>query len=293
MKNRNEKASLTIKEFYEMFPNDEACIQHVFDSRFGQGYACPKCERKSNWSRMSKVRAYACQWCGHHIHPTAGTLFEDSRTPMQLWFYAIYLFTTSRHGVPAMELKRKLGVTYKCAFRMGHKIREHMEQVDGEFPLFGDVEIDETYVGGHRPGVRGRGAANKTVVFGMMQRKGKVMTKIVPNCKRKTLEPIIEQNVKAGSTVHTDELHSYKGLWKKGYNHQTVNHGIREYVVGESHVNGMENFWKHLKGGIRGTHIHVSKQYLHNYAKEFEFRFNRRGNASSMFPALVSQFPKP
>jgi transposase-like protein len=180
-RNRNEKASITIKEFYAEFPNDEACVQHVFDSRFGQGYKCPKCERESKWSRISKVRAYACQWCGHHIHPTAGTLFEDSRTPMQLWFYAIYLFTTSRHGVPAMELMRKLGVTYKCAFRMGHKIREHMEQVDGEFPLFGDVEVDETYIGGRRAGVRGRGAANKTIVFGMLQRKGQVMTKIVPN----------------------------------------------------------------------------------------------------------------
>ena len=115
----------------------------------------------------------------------------------------------------------------------------------------------------------------------------------MPNCKRKTLEPIIEQNVKAGSTVHTDELPSYKGLWKKGYNHKTVDHGAKEYVVGESHVNGMENFWKHLKGGIRGTHIHVSKKHLHKYAKEFEFRFNSRENPSSMFPVLVSRFAKP
>jgi len=88
-------------------------------------------------------------------------------------------------------------------------------------------------------------------------------------------------------------LRSYKGLAKKGFTHKTVNHGAHEYVLNDTHVNNLENFWKHLKGGIRGTHIHVSKQYLHNYAKEFEFRFNRRGNASSMFPALVSQFPKP
>jgi transposase-like protein len=272
-RNRNEKNSITIREFYEAFPDDDACIQHVFDSRFGQGHVCPKCAKKSNWSRMTKVRAYACQWCGHHIHPTAGTLFEDSRTPMQLWFYAIYLFTTSRHGVPAMELMRKLGVTYKCAFRMGHKIREHMEQVDGEFPLFGDVEIDETYVGGRT--------------------HGEVMTKVVPNVAGKTLKPIIEENVTQGSTVHTDELRSYKGLAKKGFAHKTVNHGAGEYASGDTHVNNLENFWKHLKGGIRGTHIHVSKQYLHNYAKEFEFRFNRRLNPSAMFPALVSQFPKP
>src|SRR5208283_1348490 len=102
------------------------------------------------------------------------------------------------------------------------------------------------------------GAAGKTVVFGMMQRKGQVMTKVVPNCKRKTLEPIIEENVLDGSTIHTDELYSYKGLGKKGFNHKTVNHGAGEYAKGDNHVNNLENFWKHLKGGINGTHIHVS-----------------------------------
>jgi transposase-like protein len=293
MKKIKEKDSITIREFYAQFPNDESCVQHIFDCRFGQGYKCPKCERKSKWSRMSKVRAFACQWCGHHLHPTVGTLFEDSRTPLQLWFYAMYLFTTSRHGVSAKELERKLGVTYKCAFRIGHQIRQHMAEVDGEFPLFGDVEIDETYVGGRTHGVRGRGAANKTIVFGMLQRDGQIMTKIVPNVAAKTLKPIIEENVTQGSTVHTDELRSYKGLAKKGYNHQTVNHGVHEYVVGNTHVNGLENFWKHLKGSIRSTHIHVSKKNLHKYAKEFEYRFNSRLNPSVMFPALVSNFAKP
>jgi transposase-like protein len=168
-----------------------------------------------------------------------------------------------------------------------------MAQVDDELPLYGQVEIDETYVGGERPGVRGRGAANKTIVFGMMQRDGQVMTKIVPNCKRKTLQPLIEENVLDGSTIHTDELTSYKGLKKAGYNHKTVNHGVHEYVLDGTHVNGLENFWKHLKGSIKSTHIHVSKKHLHKYAKEFEYRFNSRENPSAMFPALVSQFPKP
>jgi transposase-like protein len=119
------------------------------------------------------------------------------------------------------------------------------------------------------------------------------MTKVVPNVAKKTLQPIIEENILDGSTVHTDELNSYKGLAKKGYNHKTVNHGVHEYVLGNTHVNGLENFWKHLKGSIRSTHIHVSKKHLHKYAKEFEYRFNSRENPSAMFPALVSQFPKP
>ena len=127
----------------------------------------------------------------------------------------------------------------------------------------------------------------------MMQRNGEVMTKIVPDAKRKTLLPIIQGTVKKGSTCHTDEHFSYQPLKTMGYKHETVEHGAKEYVRGNSHVNGLENFWKHLKGSIKSTHIHVSKKHLHKYAKEFEFRFNRRENPSVMFPALVSQFPKP
>jgi transposase len=160
------KASITIRDFFRMFPTDEACLAHVFTMRYGQGHPCPKCERKANWYRIKAERAYSCQWCGHHIHPTAGTPFEDTRTPLQLWFYAIYLYTTSRHGVPAKELERQLGVTYKTAWRMAHHIRQHMAEVDGELMLNGEIEIDETLVGGRHPGKRGRGAKGKTIVFG-------------------------------------------------------------------------------------------------------------------------------
>lgn len=293
MKKNEAKASITFQEFLDKYPHDEACLEHLFAVRFGQGHVCPKCAGKAKWYRMQAERAYACGLCGHHLHPTAGTLFEDTRTPLRLWFYAFYLFTTSRHGVPAKELERQLGVTYKTAWRMADLIRKHMAQIDDEWPLFGDVEIDETYVGGRTKGMGRHYTGNKAIVFGMMQRNGQVMTKVVANVAKKTLQPIIEENVLDGATVHTDELRSYKGLTKAGYNHKTVNHGAKEYVVGDTHVNGMENFWKHLKGSIRSTHIHVSKKHLHKYAKEFEFRFNRRGNASEMLPALLSQFPKP
>jgi len=104
----------------------------LFDVRFGQSHECPKCEKGTKWHRIKAERAYSCQSCGHHLHPTVRTIFEGSRTSLQSWFYAIYLFTSSRHGVPAKELERQLGVTYKTAWRMGHKIREHMAAVDGE-----------------------------------------------------------------------------------------------------------------------------------------------------------------
>jgi transposase len=290
-----QKASLTIREFFAQFPSDEACVTHLFETRFGQGHMCPKCERKANWYRIKAERAYSCQWCGNHLHPTVGTPFEDSRTPLQLWFYAIYLFTTSRHGVPAKELERQLGVTYKTAWRMADLIRKHMANVDGEWPLFGEVEVDETYIGGQRkgPAFKGRSVKNKAVVFGMLQRNGQIMTKVVPNAQKKSLEPVIEENVAKGSTIHSDMLSSYQDMKKLGYNHEMVDHGAGEYVSGLSHVNGLENFWKHLKGSLRGTHISVSKKHIAKYAKEFEFRFNSREKPSAMFPALVSQFPQP
>ena len=282
--------SIKLREFFKQFPDDETCLEHLFNVRFGQGHECPKCKRSAKWARIKAERAYSCQWCGHHIHPTAGTPFERTRTPLQLWFYAIYLFTTTRHGVSGKELERQLGVTYKCAYRMGQQIRKHMATVDGEKQLSGIVEIDETMIGGKRPGPRGRGAEGKTVVFGMMERDGDVMTKVVPNVKKNTLQPIIAENVEAGSTVHTDELKSYNGLEKAGYEHNTVNHGAGEYVDGDSHVNGIEGYWAHLKKSIHATHIHVSPEHLETYAKEFEYRFNRRENPEQMFPELISTF---
>ena len=150
---------LTTAAFFRMFPDDETCLQHLFTVRFGQGYTCPSCERPSNWYRIKAERAYSCQWCGHHLHPTVGTPFAKTRTPLQLWFYAIHLFTTTRHGVSGKELQRQLGVTYKTAWRMAALIRDHMAalirdhmaDVDGDRPLggpFKTVQIDETYVGG-------------------------------------------------------------------------------------------------------------------------------------------------
>ncbi len=287
----------TIRQFFAQFPDDETCLAHLFSVRFGQGHACPKCKREAKWYPIKAEKAFSCQWCGHHIHPMAGTIFAKSRTPLQLWFYATFLFTTTRHGVSGKELQRQLGVTYKTAWRMGQMIRKHMAEIDGEHPLGGEgqvVEIDETMVGGvSRGGKRGRGAPNKTIVFGMMERGGDVMTKVIPNVRRATLHPIIEANVVKGSDIETDELKSYSGLAAKGYDHATVNHSAGEYVSEDGvTVNSIENFWRHLKCSIKGTHISVSPKYLERYAKEFEFRFNRRMRPETMLSELLSRFPE-
>ena len=231
----------TVHEFFKWFPDDDTCLDHLMKVRYGESLYCPGCGCHSKFHRLHKRPVYSCQWCGYQISPMEGTLFERTHTPLTKWFYALYLFTTSRHGVPAKELQRQLGVTYKTAWRMGHQIRKHMTNVDGDPPLGGHVEADETYIGGRRSGgKRGRGAPGKTIVFGMVERGGDIMTRVVPNVKRKTLERHILANVKGGSTISTDELSSYAKIARFGYDHGTVNHSADQWVDGIHHVNSIE-----------------------------------------------------
>jgi len=281
----------TVQDFFNKFSTDEACLEHLMVLRFGNPMYCPKCGVEGQFAKLKKLPAYACSTCGHHIHPMVGTPFERSRTPLQKWFYAMYLFTTSRHGVPAKELQRQLGVTYKTAWRMGHELRKHMASVDGDPPLGGHVEADETYIGGRRKGgKRGRGAPGKTAVFGMVERDGDVMTRIVPNVRKATLERHILENIEGGSTVSTDELASYGKIARFGYNHGTVNHSAEQWVSGPHHTNSVEGFWSMLKRSIRGTHVHVSRRHLPKYLGEFEFRWNMRHAPETMFARLLMSF---
>ncbi len=284
----SQPKTLTIQGFFKRFPTDEACLAHLFELRFGPDYGCPKCGEIGTFRKLAKHPAYTCN-CGHHVHPMQGTIFQDSHTPLTKWFYALYLFTTTRHGVPAKELQRQLGVSYPTAFRMAHLIRDHMAKVDGDNGLGGHVEVDETYVGGRTTG-QGTGPQNKTVVFGMLERKGDVMTKVVPSSHRVVLEKEIMENVEVGSTISSDEHGSYSQLDRLGYTHGSVNHHVKEWVRGPHHTNGLEGFWSMIKRSIRGTHVHVSKKYLQKYLCEFEFRYNLRHAPQMMFWKLVLSF---
>ncbi len=284
-----------VRQFFQQFPTDEACLERLFNVRFGQGHTCPKCERDAKWYRLQSEQAYSCQWCGHHIHPMVGSIFEKSRTPLQLWFYAIFLFTTSKHGVSGKELERQLGVTYKTAWRMAKLIREHMDEIDGKAPLGGAgivVEVDETFVGGKTTGMDWR--KRKTVVMGMMERGGDVMLKVVPDQTRGSLMPHIDDNVAHGTEIHTDELKAYKkAVNVKHYSQKTVNHSRDEYVGPDGETtNSIENFFGHLKRSLKGTHNNVSPKYLEAYVKEFEYRFNRRTTPDVMLGELLSRFPE-
>jgi transposase-like protein len=288
-------AKMTVRDFFERFPSEDVCLEHVMNVRYGLRHVCRACGKESTFHRLrNRPRAWACASCGDNLYPTAGTIFEDTRTSLQLWFYAIYLFVTTRHGVSGKELERALGVTYKTAWRMGQHIRILMAKADGFEILQGHVEADEAYVGGRRSGgKRGRGAPGKTIVMGMKQREGRLQTEVIPDIKKATLRDVILRNVEPGSTVSTDELVSYGLLTGDGYRHGVVKHGSKEwsyydYRHGAFHnTNAVESFWKLFKHSVRGTHIHISGKYMDRYLGEFAFRSNHRAMQNAMFDLLI------
>jgi len=283
--------TFTIKDFLKQFPDDAACLEHLMVVRYGNPVECPKCRRVGRFSKLSKLPAYSCPWCGHHIHPMQGTPFQRSHTPLQKWFYAMYLFTTTRNGVSAKELQRQLGVTYKTAWRIGHEIRKYMGWVDGDSQLGGAaiVEADKAFIGGKDK----QGEDDKAIVLGIVERGGDVLTRVIPNRRSWTVKAVIEQWVRPGARIATDQGAAFQGLNDEGYRHAWVNHAAKEYVRGNVHTNTIEGFWSWLKRGVNGTHVWVSPKHLPKYLGEFEFRFNLRKQPALMFDVLLAAFPRP
>ena len=287
-------AKFTVRDFFNRFPDDDACLHHVLEVRFGARHVCRACGQEATFHKLANRKAYACSRCGDNLYPCAGTIFHDSRTSLQLWFYAIFLFVTTRHGVSGKELQRTLGVTYKTAWRMGQQIRDLMSKADSFEMLQGHVELDEAYVGGKRSGgKRGRGAPGKTIVMGLKERQGPMKTETIPNVKKATLRGVTLRNVEPGSFVSTDELMSYGLLDGDGYRHGTVKHGVKEYAHYDyrhdvvHHVNHVESFWRLFKNSVVSTHIHVSSKYMQRYLDEFTFRANHREKENAMFDLLI------
>ena len=286
-------SKLTVRQFFARFPDDDTCLHHIMEVRFGLRHVCSACGVEATFHKLANRKAYSCAQCGAHLYPCAGTIFQDSRTPLQLWFYAIYLFVTTRHGVSGKELQRSLGVTYKTAWRMGDQIRKLMQKADGFEILQGHVEADEAYVGGVRPGKRGRGAAGKTIVMGLKQRDGRIRAEVIENIKKATLREVVLRNVEPGAIVSTDELMSYGLLEGDGFTHGTVKHGAKEYAYYDyrhgvtHHVNNVESFWRLFKKSIASTQIHVSQKHMGKYLGEFTFRSNHRAKENAMFDLLI------
>jgi len=286
---------LTVREFFKRFPDEDACLEHIMTVRYGHRHTCGACGVvDATFHRLQNRKAYACAHCGNNLYPCAGTIFEKSRTPLQVWFFAILLFITTRHGVSGMELHRQLGVTRKCAYRMGMQIRDLMSSADYKGllgGLEGQVELDEAYVGGRRR--HGQGGVGKTIVMGLKERDGFIRTEVIERADTDTLKGVFHQNIDRFSVVSTDELAAYNLLEREGFIHGRVNHTAGEYArVDENgynhHTNGLENFWKLFKSSIRSTHIQISKTHAQRYLDEFTFRQNHREMQNAMFDLLLA-----
>lgn len=283
----------TMQDFNAEFPNDDVCLEHIKEQRWPEGITlCAKCGVERKHYRVHGRTAYACDHCGNHIYPLAGTIFEKSTTSLKTWFYAMYLMGSTRCGISAKQIQRETGVTYKTAWRMFKQIRTLL--VDDVMLEGSSVEMDETYVGGkRRTGRRGRpatGEGNKTCVVGMVERKGKVIALATNDSTRKTLHGIAKEYILPSSIVYTDELSAYHGLEKiNGYDHRRINHSTGVYVMGDVHTNTIEGFWSLVKRGIGGVYHSVSRKYLQSYLDEYSFRYNRRNSGNLIFRSILER----
>jgi transposase-like protein len=287
----------TVEKFHSVFPDNDACLEHVKEQRFPGGVAvCRKCEKPRKHYRVKGRTAYACETCGNHIFPLAGTIFEKTSTSLRLWFYAMYLMGSTRCGISAKQIQRETGVTYKCAWRMFHQIRKLMtEDLRLGGAGGGGVEVDEMYHGGRRKGEAGRMlAGNKgklTTVMGVVERKGRIVARVQPVSIAAT-SALVKEYVMPETMIFTDEGAAYNALPRlegMGYEHKRINHSQKVYVVGEVHTNTIEGFWSLVKRGIGGVYHSVSAKYLQSYLNEYSFRYNRRDSGNLIFPALIDR----
>lgn len=290
---------MTYTEFMRRFPSNEACLEYLKERHYPNGTACPKCGKPSRFHKIKGRSAYSCQYCAHHVYPTAGTVFHKSTTSLQLWFWAIYLVSSSKCGISAKQLGREVGVTYKTAWRMLSEIRTRLGDDDG--PLSGDVEVDETNVRGRLRAGETRGMTRQQVkrlsdeknegriVMAAVERGGRVKASVVPDRSKPTLQGKIREFVLPESMIFTDELKLYVGIGREYRGHRRIKHKQRIYVMDDVGTQNVESFFALFKNSVRGAHHSISAKYLQRYLDEYTFRWNRRRATETIFWSILER----
>lgn len=284
------------RDFMRDFPDDEACLEYLRWDRWpSELIPCVNCERDTKHHLVKARKSYSCDRCGHHVHPTAGTIFHKSRTPLLTWFQAIYLMSATRCGISAMQLMRETGVTYKTAHRMFRLIRTLLNERDdiAADPLSGVVEMDATFLNPKRrlsdpPGRPGK-SLKERAIMGAVERGGRVVALYVGGENSIEAEYMLKAFVLPSAVVHTDESRAYMQVTKTGRRHELIKHSEKVYVDGDVHTQTIEGFWSNFKRGTNGVYHSMSKKYLQNYLDEYCYRYNHRDDQTPMFWSFLSR----
>lgn len=290
---------MTYTRFMELFPSHDACLDYLKERFHPDGSDCPKCRKQTKFHRLKSRAAYSCQYCRHQVYPTAGTIFHKSTTNLQMWFWAIYLMSSTRCGISAKQLEREIGVSYPTAHRMFKQIRTLLNQDDGLVLLSGEVEVDESAGGGRvRASDTARGPAfvrakvsNRPTIWAAVERGGRVRANVVKSRGTLDVEGPIYEYVLPSSMIFTDEWKGYDPdrLASHFRGHQRIRHEDRVYVRGNVHTQTVEGFFGLLKNGIRGVYHSVSSRYLQSYLDEYAFRYNARKSATPIFWMILDR----
>jgi transposase-like protein len=267
---------VNLTSLIERFGSEDRCHAYLEELRWPNGVRCPRCD-SDKISRIQKRRQFDCDSCRYQFSVRVGTLFEKSHLPLWKWFLAVYLMCESKKGISSKQLQRTLGVAYKTAWYLTHRIRDAMG--DDDQPLLkGIVEVDETLIGGRRKGYGSGYRENKAVVVGAVERGGEIRLKVLPNTRRGNIHGFISQHVGEAEAIFTDELASYKGIASDKMRHESVEHSADEWVRGDVHTNTVESVWSLFKRSVVGSYHQLSLKHLPAYLDEIEFRFNNREN---------------
>jgi transposase-like protein len=290
---------MTYTRFMELFPSHDACLDYLKERFHPDGSDCPKCGKKTKFHRIKSRAAYGCQYCGHQVYPTAGTVFHKSTTNLQMWFWAIFLMSSTRCGISAKQLEREIGVSYPTAHRMFKQIRTLLSQKDDPI-LEGEVEVDESLGGGKlragdaRRGLRYVQKSHRPIIWAAVERGGRVRSKVVKSRALEDVEPPIYEHVLPASMIFTDEWTGYNAdrIGARYRGHRRIRHEDKIYVEGNVHTQTVEGFFGLLKNGIRGVYHAVSRKYLQSYLDEYSFRYNARDEARPMFWLILDRVRK-
>lgn len=279
--------AINLTELVERFGSEDKCHAYLEELRWPDGVECPRCQSKKI-SRIAKRRQFDCDGCRYQFSVRVGTLFHDSKLPLWKWFLAAYMMGESKKSISANQLHRMLGVSYKTAWYLCHRIRAAMKD-EGAGLLSGIVEADETYVGGkprfHHHGDRAKQRAaydwhsSKTVVLGAVQRGGEVRLRVAPDATRESVQGFLADVVSDDAeAIYTDAHRSYRGIADRNTRHEWVDHSRNEWVRGQIHTNTAESVWSLFDRSVIGAYHKLSVKHLPAYLDEAAFRWNNRGN---------------